>query len=72
MTRDLINEVKKVNRQAALIMQRQIPLELRRGKIGRITISDNLTFCFVFSDTRQGFKYWDNIAEQLPKGFGWY
>lgn len=71
MTRDLINEVKKVNRQAALFMQRQIPLELRRGKIRKIILSDNLTFCFVFSETVQGFKYWNDIAEQLPKGFGW-
>lgn len=71
MTNELINEVKKVNRQAALFMKRRIPLESYRRKIAKIKFNDNLTSCFVFSETRQGFKYWDNIAEQLPKGFGW-
>ena len=64
----LINEVKKVNRQAALYMKRVIPLLNKRGKLeSGLDAEPCLTSCFIFSDTKQGVEYWFKIVDQLPE-----
>ena len=81
MINELINEVKKINRQAALFMKRRIPLLVARGivqhiisderHLKRLVLRDKLFDTFSFSTTPQGFNYWHDIIEELPPGFGY-
>lgn len=70
MTNELINEVKKINRQAAIFLKRQIPLIMQRQN-KCIYLDDKLANCFIWSDTPQGFNYWNNIIDKLPPEFSW-
>ena len=66
----LINEVKKVNRQAALYMKRRLPLLNMRGRLeSGLGVESRLTSCFIFDETKQGVDYWFNIVDQLPREF---
>ena len=65
---ELINKVKKINRQAALIMARKLPL--RQNRNYRLYLSSpegsrDLRGAFIFSKTPQGHDYWYNIFLQL-------
>jgi len=81
MTNELINEVKKVNRQAALFMKRRIPLLVARGIVAhndereehlkRLIPKDRLPDTFAFYTTPQGFLYWSNITKALPSKFNY-
>lgn len=79
MTNELINEVKKINRQAALFMKRRIPLLVARGivthsfpeerHLKKLILKNNLFDTFSFISTPQGFNYWNNISKSLPDEF---
>ena len=79
MTNELINEVKKVNRQAALYMKRRLPLLVARKQFPSVIperyfkrdkpLSNSLMNSFSFGRTRQGVDYWFNIVEQLPREY---
>ena len=80
MTNELINEVKKINRQAALFMKRRIPLLIARGitqsdiyeevELKRLVSRDKLIDTFCWNTTPQGFNFWCNISKQLPLPYG--
>lgn len=58
----LIQRVKKVNRQAALIMARELPLLNRRGLLQNgLGNHSTLLESFVWEETKQGHKYWVKI-----------
>ena len=79
MTNELINKVKKVNRQAALYMKRRLPLLVSRKQFPSVIperyfkrdepLSNTLVGAFPFSRTKQGVDYWFNIVEQLPREY---
>ena len=79
MTNELINEVKKVNRQAALYMKRRLPLLVARKQFPSVIperyfqrpprLANTLTGAFEFSATKQGMDYWWNVVYQLPEKF---
>lgn len=82
MTNELIQQVKKINRQAALFMVKKVPLLVQRGKLLhstwddekdllRLPLNDSLPAIFGFAQTPQGFPYWDKISDQLPSPYGW-
>ena len=80
MTNELIQQVKKINRQAALFMVKKVPLLVQRGKLHStredaedftINPSEHLPSSFVFRNTPQGFSYWNEISNELPKPYGW-
>ena len=81
MTRDLIQQVKKINRQAALFMVKKVPLLVQRGKLHstweferniiRLFNEDRLSSTFVFAETPQGHGYWYDISKKLPSPYGW-
>ena len=81
MTNELIQQVKKINRQAALFMVKKVPLLVQRGKLHstwddekdllRLPLNDSLPAIFYFAQTPQGFPYWDKISDQLPGPYGW-
>ena len=81
MTRDLIQQVKKINRQAALFMVKKVPLLVQRGKLHstwddeqglRVLFErSSLPVTFDFAETPQGFLYWDKLSDQLPFPYGW-
>lgn len=81
MTNELIQQVKKINRQAALFMVKKVPLLVQRGKLHstwsdekhlrRLSNQKSLPETFDFSETSHGFRYWDNISNQLPDPYGW-
>ena len=81
MTNELIQQVKKINRQAALFMVKKVPLLVQRGKLHstwddeqdllRLPLNDSLPDTFKFRNTPQGFPYWNEISDQLPKPYGW-
>lgn len=79
MTNELINEVKKINRQAALFMKRRIPLLVARGIVQsdiyeevylkRLLLRNKFIHTFNWETTPQGFSFWSNIYKQLPYGY---
>lgn len=81
MTNELIQQVKKINRQAALFMVKKVPLLVQRGKLHsawddekhlcRLPSEDSLPVTFVFAETPQGFSYWNEISNELPDPYGW-
>ena len=81
MTNELIQQVKKINRQAALFMVKKVPLLVQRGKLHstwdderetlRLFNEDRLPSTFFFEETPQGFLYWDKLSDQLPFPYGW-
>jgi len=81
MTNELIQQVKKINRQAALFMVKKVPLLVQRGKLHstwddekdlrRLPLRDSLPSTFDFAETPQDFPYWDKISDQLPSPYGW-
>lgn len=81
MTNELIQQAKKVNRQAALFMVKKVPLLVQRGKLHsaweyergalRLPNEDRLPSTFFFEETPQGFPYWDKLSNQLPSPYGW-
>ena len=81
MTNELIQQVKKINRQAALFMVKKVPLLVQRGKLHstwddekdllRLPLNDSLPAIFDFAETPQGFSYWNEIANELPSPYGW-
>lgn len=81
MTNELIQQVKKINRQAALFMVKKVPLLVQRGKLHptwddekdllRLPLNDRLPDTFSFAQTPQGFAYWDKLSDQLPAPYGW-
>ena len=81
MTNELIQQVKKINRQAALFMVKKVPLLVQRGKLHSAFADENhlrrlpeyyrLPDTFTFRCTPQGFCYWDKISNQLPFPYGW-
>ena len=81
MTNDLIQQVKKINRQAALFMVKKVPLLVQRGKLHstwegerhlrRLPNEDRLPSTFNFDETNQGHYYWSILSHQLPKPYGW-
>lgn len=81
MTDSLIREVAKIDRKAAIFMQRRIPLLVARGKVKsdlkseshliRLNRNNRLSNAFDFSTTPQGSMYWDKICDQLPEPYGW-
>lgn len=81
MTNELIQQVKKINRQAALFMVKKVPLLVQRGKIHLTWDDENdlrrllqnhcLPGTFAFSKTPQGFRYWAKISNELPSPYGW-
>ena len=65
----VINKVKQVNRQAALILAKQMPLLIKRGTVFsyiklNITIPE-LSACFQFISTKQGSDYWWEICDKI-------
>ena len=58
--------VRKVDRKAALWLQRKMPLLLKRGKIQHLKdtpiIPSAFTTWFSFASSPQDFDYWANIA----------
>ena len=81
MTNELIQQVKKINRQAALFMVKKVPLLVQRGKLHssfytekpfrRLVSRDCLPMTFDFAQTPQRFHYWGKISDQLPSPYGW-
>ena len=81
MTNELIQQVKKTNRQAALFMVKKVPLLVQRGKLlsarygeehlRRLVSRDCLPRTFYFDQTPQRHEYWDKISDQLPEPHGW-
>ena len=81
MTNELIQQVKKINRQAALFMVKKVPLLVQRGKLHstwedeqdlrRLTLNESLPDTFKFRQTPQGFRYWEKLSDQLPSPYGW-
>ena len=79
MTNELINEVKKVNRQAALYMKRRLPLLVTRKQYPSSNperyferppqLCNSLIGAFKFSATKQGIDYWWNVVEQLTREY---
>ena len=66
MTKDLILQVRKIDRQAALWMEKKAAR--MKGKIC-LELTDSLCRSFVWSLTPQGSEYWLNIAVHLPYEF---
>lgn len=72
---EMINKVKEVNRQAALIMVRKLPLINQRMNTlyGRydsdhITLTPSasmLTEAFTWHNTPQGYDYWKSISDKI-------
>ena len=66
-----IEKVKKVNRQAALIMARKLPLLKQRGRMeGSVGPSlkqpaPELESAFYWDSTPQGHEYWAKIATEI-------
>ena len=80
MTNELIQQVKKINRQAALFLVKKVPLLVQRGKLhstlqaARSFVkypSNDLPCAFVFEKTPQGHEYWYDISKKLPSPYGW-
>ena len=81
MTNELIQQVKKINRQAALFMVKKVPLLVQRGKLHsawgnerllrRLPNEDRLPSTFNFAESPQGHEYWSYISYQLPSPYGW-
>ena len=81
MTNELIQQVKKINRQAALFMVKKVPLLVQRGKLHsaweferetlRLFNEDRLPSTFNFAESPQGHEYWSYISYQLPSPYGW-
>jgi hypothetical protein len=72
MTNNLIREVAKIDRKAAIFMQRRLPLlRVRKLIVLKTLPSNSLNSCFLFAKTPQGFNYWNNICDQLPEPYGW-
>ena len=81
MTNELIQQVKKINRQAALFMVKKVPLLVQQGELHaiwdgehdllRLPLNDRLPDTFSFAQTPQGFTYWDKLSDQLPSPYGW-
>ena len=70
--RTVIEKVKTVNRQAALIMAKQLKLQNQRERTTntRFFLSLNLNIpdlfgAFVWEKTRQGHEYWYKISREL-------
>lgn len=80
MTNELIQQVKKINRQAALFMVKKVPLLVQRGKLHsawefergdlRLFNEDRLPSTFFFEETPQGHDYWSILSHQLPSPYG--
>jgi hypothetical protein len=58
---ELIQKVKKVNRQAALILARRMPLDAQRNPLINIVNSEYITGAFLWQETPQNKEYWSNI-----------
>ena len=66
----LIQRVRKVNRKAALMLARKVPLQVQRGQIANFAsgpegCEDKVRNIFLWGATPQGFDYWEEISRQL-------
>lgn len=63
----VINDVKTINRQAALILARRMPLLLIRKQVDSAEYFNrpHLKQAFFWASTPQGHDYWMNIARRL-------
>ena len=66
----LIQRVRKVNRKAALMLARIVPLQVSRGQIGNFVsgpdgCKDEIKNIFIWDRTPQGSAYWAAVSRQL-------
>jgi hypothetical protein len=66
--RELVQKVKKVNRQAALVLAKQIPLQAKRNKKLALQDVERLLSAFVWRETKQGGGYWLALQEEVKRG----
>ncbi len=64
--RDLIKRISKIDRKAALWLMKKAPLLHKRGKfLSGFGPFHRLDYVIVWSETPQGFHYWNRIFEAL-------